>query len=84
MTAKELKHYVDQTGSHFFDLDSMIFFGDSMRNYGVRGPHTIVDTRERQRTVYELYRKRAVLHGVKDSAYFDATTFERVYPLDRA
>lgn len=83
MTKSELKARVEDTGSHFFDRDSMRFFGDSMSNYGVRGPKMVVDRRERQRTVYELFRKRPVLNGIKDSAYFDAENFERVFPLDR-
>lgn len=83
MTKSELKSRVDETGSHFFDHDSMRFFGDSMANYTVSGPKPIVDSRKRCRLVFELARRRPVKNGVKSSAYFDAETFERVFPLDR-
>jgi len=70
----ELKYRVSATGSLFFDRDSMRFFGDTMRNYGVRDGGTIDGM-----PVWELYRRRAVKHGLKSSAYFDKVTFERVF-----
>lgn len=78
MTASELKYRVEQTGSHFFDRATMRHFGDTMRNYGVRGPLTVTQYDATERTVYELYRRRPVKHGLQKSAYFDAETFKQV------
>lgn len=69
MTASKLKAKVEATGSYFFTRKTMRFFGDTMRNYGVR------DTGD----AWELYRKKPVKHGLKSSAYFDKLTFECVY-----
>lgn len=84
MTASELKYRVESAGheSHFFTRQTMKFFGDTMRNYGARGPGTI-QTYSGTATVYELYRRRPVKHGLRDSAFFDAETFERRFK-DRA
>ena len=78
MTKSELKYNVEKTGSNFFDHKTMKFFGDTMANYGIR--ETVVDTWSSGKiAVYELYRRRAVKHGLTDSAYFDKVTFDRVY-----
>lgn len=74
MTPSQLKYHVEDTGSQFFTRSSMRFFGDTMRNYGCR--QTVLNGQP----VYELYRRRPVKHGLKSSAYFDATTFQRVHP----
>lgn len=70
MTATELKakHLGACPDSHFFDKETMQFFGDTMSNYGV-----VHDT---ERGVYELRRKRPVKYGNQESAYFDAATFQ--------
>jgi hypothetical protein len=72
MTASELKCLYERNnpGGHFFDMDTMRFFGDTMRNFGVRDGGQ-VDTLTTQGItkgvgVWELYRKRPVkcgLHG---------------------
>jgi hypothetical protein len=79
MNASELKGKVEAAGTHhFFDHTTMKFFGDTMRNYGVR--ETVIDTySEKNVAVYELYRRHAVKHGLTDSAYFDKRDFERRY-----
>lgn len=79
-TASDLKFHVEQAGEspHFFSRDSMKFFGDTMRNYGVRGPFTI-PTYSGNVSVYELFRRRPVKHGLHESAYFCAETFKRVF-----
>lgn len=79
-TASDLKYYVEQAGheSHFFTRDTMKFFGDTMRNYGVKET-VITDNYGGRRRVIELFRKRPVKHGMKDSAYFDSETFQRVF-----
>lgn len=75
-TTSDLKRMVEQSGhdSHFFTRKAMSFFGDTIRNYGVRlcTPSTY------GKPCYELYRRRPVKHGLWDSAYFDAETFRRV------
>ena len=82
-TKSDLKHAVSSgTDSHFFDRSSMKFFGDTMANYGLRV--TTINEHigagfNQQKTVYELYRRKPVKHGLKDSAYFDMDTFKRVF-----
>lgn len=69
-TKSDLKLKVSQTGSCFFNRESMKFFGDTMANYGLRSYNA---------NTWELYRKNSVKTGLKDSAYFDKITNERVY-----
>jgi hypothetical protein len=68
MTPSELKsrYQANHPGGHFFDRKTMKFFGDTMKNYGVKdaGSH------------WCLYRKRAVKHGLKTAHYFDKVTFD--------
>ena len=79
MTTSELKAQVEATGSHFFERSSMKFFGDTMRNYGIRS--ATVETYNGEKVeVWELYRRKAVKCGLKTSAYFDKQTFEGVHP----
>jgi hypothetical protein len=93
MNASELKFHVEQSesDSYFFERSSMRFFGDTMRNYGVRSAtiRTMYDAEGNyagaegvEIEVWELYRKRAVKHGIKSSAFFDKTTFKRVHPAN--
>lgn len=80
MNASELKYSVEnKAGSNFFSRDSMRFFGDTMRNYGVRSA-TVTTWEGQEVNVWELYRRHAVKFGLKDSAYFDKKTFERIHP----
>lgn len=71
MTPSELKYNVEQAGysPYFFTRKTMKFFGDTMRNYGVR------DLGDR----WELYRKKPVKHGLRGSAYFSKDTFKRIH-----
>lgn len=84
-TASDLKFAVEQSGNepYFFTRETMKFFGDTMRNYGVRGPITIEAhngfTDSGKISVYELFRRRPVKHNLTDSAYFCAETFRRVH-----
>lgn len=75
MTPSELKANIlkHNPGSHFFDRKTMQFFGDTMKNYGVR------KTEIGGVPVWELYRKRPVKHGVRSSAFFRATDFQQVF-----
>ena len=89
MTKSDLKYHVTEAGSLYFTRKSMNFFGDTMANYGVRtavvevndpvpGPFPGVEIKI-SKEVWELYRKHAVKHGLKTSAYFDKMTFKRVH-----
>lgn len=90
-TPSDLKYYVENAchESHFFTRKTMSFFGDTMRNYGVR--KTTIQTCYDEDgnyvdggvtlEVYELYRRKPVKHGLSDSAYFDAKSFKRRFPV---
>jgi hypothetical protein len=58
--------------SRYFSRENMRFFGDTMRNYGVR-----LTTINGGVQVFELYRRKPVKHGLQSSAYFLADTFAR-------
>lgn len=94
MTPAELKYHVEQGQDRFFfTREAMRFFGDTMRNYGVRDGGKIPyhwddegnNYTEEPRTieVWELYRKHPVKHGLRDSAYFNKKTYERIFPEQR-
>lgn len=77
MTPSELKANIlaHDLDAHFFDRKTMQFFGDTIRNYGVRKAEIEgVD-------VWELYRKRPVKHGLKSSAFFRVTDFQQVFEI---
>lgn len=74
MNTSELKYYVEQNGSNFFERSTMRFFGDTMANYAVSSKTVIRNGIE----CYELRRRKPVKHGLQSSAYFNAQTFERV------
>ena len=60
-TASDLKGFAENAGSYFFTRKAMAFFGDTMRNFGVRHlPGGIV----------ELYRRKPVKHGLQTSHYW--------------
>lgn len=67
MTPSELKRQYESAHPNglFFSRNNMKFLGDTMSNYGVRdaGSH------------WELYRKKPVKQGVRNSMYFDKITF---------
>jgi hypothetical protein len=78
MTASELKYLTRDTEPHFFTHKTMKFFGDRMSNYGVKS--TVIDTySEKGVECWELYRKRAVRHGLCKSAYFRKDTLNRCF-----
>ena len=90
MTVSELKRETEKRqnlSQDYFTKKSMQFFGDSIRNYGVRsttikfgysfernGNQTDID-------VWELYRKTPVKYGLMQSAYFRKTNFEEVFKI---
>ena len=61
------------------ESENMRFFGDTMKNYGLKKNVVIEDIQGEERTVFELRRKNAVKNGLKSSAYFDMVTLERVF-----
>jgi hypothetical protein len=81
-TASDLKYHVEQSGNepHFFTRETMKFFGDTMRNYGVRQPVEVETISGDKVKAFELVRRRPVKHGLQSSSWFNAETFERVFP----
>lgn len=85
MNASDLKlqHEYHHPDSHFFDRKTMKFFGDTMRNYGVRAviARTLYDREGKYRPegvevpAWELYRKHEVKHGLRSSHYFTRDNF---------
>ena len=67
MTPSELKrqYEIAHPDGLFFSRNNMKFFGDTMSNYGVRDAGTH----------WELYRKRPVKAGVRNSMFFEKDTF---------
>lgn len=78
-TASQLRAFVEETESHFFDRASMRFFGDTMKNYGVRRLASVETLSGDQIPVFELYRRRPVKNGLQSSSYFCVVTFRRVF-----
>lgn len=81
-TASDLKFHIEQNGHepYYFTRDSMRFFGDTMRNYGVRSKPVEVTTQSGDTvTCWELYRKRPVKHGLTSSSFFACDNFRRVF-----
>lgn len=74
MSPSELKyqHELLNPNSLFFSKDTMKFFGDTMKNYGVR---TVGD-------YYELYRKKPVNGNLTNSHYFHKVTFAQSPKID--
>ena len=80
MTPSELKHQYQthNPNGHFFDRQTMTFFGDRISNYGVRAA-TINTWSAEGVEVWELYRKRPVKNGLTKSAYFRRDTFKQTF-----
>ena len=85
MTPAELKRLTQETSPHFFTRSTMSFFGDTMKNYGVRKATILTHWKGDEWTkdghpanVWELYRKRPVKHGRQSSAYFCRKTFRKL------
>lgn len=81
MTASDLKwkYQMKHPDGHFFDRETMKFFGDTMSNYGVRANTVnVVESDGNVVECYVLYRRRATKHGLTRSAYFSVDTFEKI------
>lgn len=88
MTPSELKYqYEKHTGDpHFFSRATMKFFGDTMKNFGVRKEKIFIRyvvgktlSNPVEVEVWALYRKRAVKNGLNSIHYFHPETFKIVY-----
>lgn len=87
MTASELRtmHESAHPDSFFFTRNNMRFAGDTMANFGVRAQPVTFETWSGDVvTCWELYRRRAVKHGLRASHYFDCETLRHVVRPDRA
>ena len=81
MTPSELKSKVEcGSDRFFFTRDTMKFFGDTMRNYGVRAQPVMVESYSDTVKCWELYRRRPVKCGMCDSAFFAVDDYRRVLP----
>ena len=80
MTPSELKSHIKQSGDnpYFFTRETMKFFGDIMKNYGVRST-TIINKNSENVAVWELYRKHPVKHNLQKSHYFRKDNFKTEY-----
>jgi hypothetical protein len=67
MTVSELKdlYYRNNPNGYFFDRDTMRFFGDTMRNFGVRDGGIVKTYSGEKVEVWDLYRKRPVNGGLR-------------------
>jgi hypothetical protein len=81
-TASDLKYQyqLNNPDGHFFDRETMRFFGDTMRNYGVRSKPVKVSRSDGEIVeCYVLYRRHAVKHGLQSDRYFDVNTFKDIH-----
>lgn len=72
MNASDLKRYVTERGSPFFNRESMKMMGDSMSNFGVRS--VIIDSV----SCWELYRRRPTSKGMTQSHYFRKDNYTKM------
>ncbi len=81
ITASELKGRVESTrpDSAFFCRANMKFAGDTLRNYGVRGPLPFKTHSGDSCEVWELYRRRPVKFKLQASAYFRTDTYHQTF-----
>ena len=70
-TALKNEHLRREPNSHFWDKETMAFFGDRMRNFGVK----------KHKNGFELYRRHPVKHGVASSHWF-SKDFEHIITTD--
>ena len=78
MTVSELKEEV--TKPYFFTRDTMKFFGDTMKNYGVCST-TIINLKGENMVVWELFRKYPNKYGLQKSKFFRKDNFKSEYKL---
>ena len=68
---------------HFFDRDTLRYFGDTMRNFGVVDGGTIkalINGRIEEVAVWKLYRKKPVKNGLYGHCvFFRKDTYQIVF-----
>jgi len=82
MTVYELKRRYQENNpeGHFFDKETMRFFGENLSGMKVTGKGYVSDIRGCAHECYELATYSRVFgHSVH---YFDTTTFQLVYSVD--
>ena len=81
ITARELRARVEgaRHDAKFFSRENMKFSGDTMRNYGVRGPLRFKTHGGETCEVWELFRRRPVKYGLCASAYFRSDTYSQTF-----
>jgi len=79
-TSYDLRSFVESfnPNSKYFTRGAMKFFGDTMRNYGVRRVHGVCFSGFPV-NVFELYRRKPVKNGLQRSAYFCPCTFKQLH-----
>ncbi len=79
-TSSDLRAFVESVNpnSKFFTRDAMKFFGDTMRNYGVRRVHGVCLSGFPV-NAFELFRRKHVKNGLQRPAYFCPVTFKLIY-----
>ncbi len=90
MTPSELKALYERNeegAALYFTRDTMKFFGDTMKNYGVRKIQVAEkwdESKPEPFEAWELYRIKPVKHGLKSSSYFalDGKLLIGVKPLE--
>jgi hypothetical protein len=89
MTASDLKRLYERGNpeGYFFDRATMRFFGDTMRNFGVRDGgkvRSITANGIEEAEVWELYRKRPVKNGLHGHCrYFNKKEGREVFTCSR-
>lgn len=81
-TAYDLKYATINAGTagYFWDRSTMRFFGDTMRNYGVR--RVAVTLRDGSKVAaWELYRRRPVKHSLQASKYWECRTLKPILDI---
>ena len=75
MNASELKasHLMQCPDSHFFNRDTMQYFGDTMRNFGVK---------KQENGEWLLFRKRKTRENAAGTGYLFSADFRFVKPCD--
>lgn len=80
-----IQQYEYMNGGHFFDRDTLKFFGQTRRSFTITENHIIKDYDGNDRDVYRVFGVGSI-DGFKMSHvhYFDRKTFDEVWPADDA
>lgn len=84
-TAYFIQQYGYLNGGHFFDRETLKFFGQTRRSFSITENHIIKDYEGKDRDVYRVFGTGRI-DGFKFSSvhWFDRKTFEEVTPADDA